>query len=53
MAKLLGAGKVIATASSDQKLDLARYLDAHVLVDYTEKAGPRRCARSLGARART
>jgi len=35
MAKLLGAGKVIATASSDPNLDLARSLDAHVLVDYT------------------
>jgi len=31
---------VIATASSDQKLDLARALDAHVLVDYTEKDWP-------------
>ena len=37
MAKLLGAGKVIATASSDEKLDLARSLGADVLIDYTEK----------------
>jgi NADPH2:quinone reductase len=51
MAKLLGAGKVIATASSDEKLDLARSLDADVLVDYTEKDWPekvREATRSKG-----
>ncbi len=40
MAKLLGAGKVIATASSDEKLDLARSLGADVLIDYTEEDWP-------------
>jgi NADPH2:quinone reductase len=51
MAKLLGAGKVIAIASSDEKLDLARSLDADVLVDYTEKDWPekvREATRSKG-----
>lgn len=40
MAKLLGAGRVIATASSDEKLDLARSLGADVLIDYTEDDWP-------------
>src|SRR5215210_5778050 len=37
MAKLLGAGTVIATASSEEKLDLARSLGADILIDYTEE----------------
>jgi NADPH2:quinone reductase len=40
MAKLLGAGTVIATASSEEKLDLARSLGADVLIDYTEEGWP-------------
>src|SRR3712207_8571973 len=40
MAKLLGAGRVIATASSPEKLDLARSLGADVLIDYTEEGWP-------------
>jgi NADPH:quinone reductase len=40
MAKLLGAGTVIATASSKEKLDLARSLGADVLIDYTEEDWP-------------
>ncbi len=40
MAKLLGAGKVIATASTDEKLDLARSLGADVLINYTEDDWP-------------
>jgi NADPH2:quinone reductase len=40
MAKLLGAGTVIATASSEEKLDLARSLGADVLIDYTEEDWP-------------
>ncbi len=39
-AKLLGAGTVIATASSEEKLDLARSLGADVLIDYTEEDWP-------------
>jgi NADPH2:quinone reductase len=42
MAKLLGAGTVIATASSEEKLDLARSLGAEVLIDYTEEDWPER-----------
>lgn len=40
MAKLLGAGRVIATASSDEKLELARSLGADVLIDYTNDDWP-------------
>ena len=40
MAKLLGAGKVVATASSEEKLDLARSLGADVLINYTEEDWP-------------
>lgn len=36
LAKLFGAGKVIATASSREKLQLAREMGADVLVNYTE-----------------
>lgn len=36
LAKLMGAGKVIATASSSAKLELARSLGADVLINYTE-----------------
>ena len=41
-AKLLGAGTVIATASSREKLDLARSLGADVAIDYTEDDWPER-----------
>jgi NADPH2:quinone reductase len=40
VAKLLGAGTVIATASSEEKLDLASSLGADVLIDYTEEDWP-------------
>ena len=40
IAKLLGAGRVIATAGSPEKLELARSLGADVLVDYTEEDWP-------------
>jgi NADPH:quinone reductase len=36
LAKLFGAGKVIATASSAEKLALAREMGADVLINYTE-----------------
>lgn len=36
MAKLLGAGTVIATASSEEKLELALSLGADVLINYTQ-----------------
>ncbi|MBM6617544.1 quinone oxidoreductase family protein [Bacillus suaedaesalsae] len=36
LAKLFGAGKVIATASSSEKLELARELGADVVINYTE-----------------
>jgi NADPH:quinone reductase len=36
LAKLFGAGKIIATASSPEKLELARKMGADVLINYTE-----------------
>jgi NADPH:quinone reductase len=36
LAKLFGAGKVIATASSSKKLELARQMGADVLINYSE-----------------
>lgn len=36
LAKLFGAGKIVATASSAEKLELARQMGADVLVNYTE-----------------
>ena len=42
MAKLLGATKVIATASSTEKLNLAESHGADVLINYTEEDWPER-----------
>lgn len=42
VAKLLGAGKVIATASTDEKLELARDLGADHLIDYADESWPER-----------
>ncbi len=52
MAKLMGAGRVIATAGSEEKLELARSLGADVLIDYTEDdwpAGVREATEGEGA----
>ncbi|MGH3146770.1 MAG: quinone oxidoreductase family protein, partial [Rubrobacter sp.] len=40
MARLLGAGKVIATASTEEKRALARSLGADVLIDYSQEDWP-------------
>ena len=40
MAKLMGASPVIATASTQEKLDLAESLGADVLINYTEEDWP-------------
>ncbi len=37
MAKIFGAGKIIATASNGEKLELASSLGADVLINYTEE----------------
>lgn len=37
LAKIFGAAKVIATASTKEKLELAKKLGADVLIDYTEE----------------
>ena len=50
MAKLLGAGTVIATASSEEKLDLARSLGADVLIDYTEEDWPEKVREATDGR---
>jgi NADPH:quinone reductase len=49
LAKLHGAGTVIATASSRAKLDLARSLGADVAVDYTDPEWPQRVRRPCRA----
>ncbi|MFJ7639283.1 zinc-binding alcohol dehydrogenase family protein [Peribacillus sp. NPDC097206] len=37
LAKIFGAGKVIATASTEEKLELAKEMGADVLIDYTKE----------------
>src|SRR5215210_1855216 len=48
MAKLLGAGLVIATASTQEKLDLAKELGADVLINYTEEDWPDQVREATG-----
>lgn len=48
MAKLMGAGTVIATASSNEKLNLAKDLGADVLIDYTEDDWPEKVKTATG-----
>ena len=48
MAKLMGASPVIATASSQEKLDLARELGADVLINYTEDDWPDQVRQATG-----
>jgi NADPH2:quinone reductase len=50
MAKLMGAGTVIATASSGEKLDLALSLGADVLVNYAEEDWPQEVRKATGGR---
>ena len=50
MAKLLGAGKVIATASTREKLELARDLGADVLINYTDNDWPERVLEATDGR---
>ena len=48
MAKLLGSGMVIATAGSQEKLDLAESLGADVLINYTEDDWPDQVLEATG-----
>lgn len=50
MAKLLGAGKVIATASSSEKLGLAESHGADILINYTEEDWPERVREATGGK---
>lgn len=50
MAKLLGAGKVIATAGSEEKRELALALGADVAIDYTEDGWPEKVREATGGR---
>jgi NADPH2:quinone reductase len=48
MAKLMGASPVIATASTQEKLDLASELGADILINYTEKDWPEQVRDATG-----
>ena len=48
LAKILGAGQVIATASSQEKLDLARSLGADTAVNYTDRDWPQQVKDASG-----
>jgi NADPH2:quinone reductase len=48
MAKLMKAGTVIATASTREKLDLAKSLGADVLINYTEEGWPEQVREATG-----
>ncbi|WP_312471488.1 NADPH:quinone oxidoreductase family protein [Neobacillus sp.] len=50
LAKLFGAGKVIATASSAGKLEMAREMGADVLVNYTEPNWDQQVLEATGGR---
>lgn len=50
MAKLMGASPIIATASSQEKLDLARDLGADVLINYSEDDWPDQVRQSTDGR---
>jgi NADPH:quinone reductase len=50
LAKLFGAGKIIATASSSEKLELARQMGADVLVNYTESNWVEQVLEATGGR---
>ena len=48
MAKLMGASPIIATASTQEKLDLAKNLGADVLINYTEEDWPAQVREATG-----
>lgn len=50
LAKLFGAGKVIATASSDEKLQLAKEMGADVLVNYTKEGWENEVVEAAGGK---
>ncbi|MFE8700433.1 zinc-binding alcohol dehydrogenase family protein [Cytobacillus sp. FJAT-54145] len=50
LAKIFGAGKVIATASSDEKLSLAKELGADVLINYTKDGWEKEVLEATGGK---
>jgi NADPH:quinone reductase len=50
LAKLLGAGKVIATASNQEKLALAAEMGADVLINYTEEGWEEKVLEATGGK---
>lgn len=48
LARILGVGKVIALASSTEKLDLLRTLGADVTINYTDTSWPERVRKATG-----
>ncbi|WP_409292810.1 zinc-binding alcohol dehydrogenase family protein [Peribacillus sp. SCS-37] len=50
LAKLMGAGKVIAAASSSEKLELACEMGADILVNYTEEGWEKQVLEATGGK---
>jgi NADPH:quinone reductase len=50
LAKIFGAGKVIATASTEEKLGLAREMGADVLVNYSEAGWEQKVLEATGGK---
>ncbi|UII56803.1 NADPH:quinone oxidoreductase family protein [Cytobacillus spongiae] len=50
LAKLFGAGKIIATASTEKKLELARQMGADVLVNYTKDGWEKEVLEATGGK---
>lgn len=51
LARLMGAGKVIGTASNEQKLDLVRRLGADAAINYTQDGWGEQVKKASGGRA--
>jgi NADPH2:quinone reductase len=50
LAKIFGAGKIIATASTEAKLELAREMGADVLVNYSEEGWEQKVLEATGGK---
>ncbi|MFD4815468.1 quinone oxidoreductase family protein [Peribacillus butanolivorans] len=50
LAKIFGAGKVIATASTEEKLELAKKLGADILINYTKEGWEQEVREATGGK---